>query len=299
MEIEDKDCVYTYHHDKNGQRKAKYLNGHLVEAYQWLDFIRLKAFQDGRMWYEFKYNDDERLPSTMVREDGALFSLYYDQIGSLRVVANQHGNVIQEILYEPFGGIMKKTNPNFRIPIGYAGGLHDQNLDFVRFGWRDYDTNTSRWTAPDPLGDKGGDPDWYGYCLDDPVNGVDPLGLFRFGKRLLSFLPKGAHWIGTNGSTADQRNYELKHEHGFFEDGSKKNLGFYKSGVQWDTENIKDFTLEAKHYDDKRMRRTIKSIDPGKYKLIKGSTGKSKNCQDYADALRHQYTLFARGDKQR
>jgi len=36
---------------------------------------------------------------------------------------------------------------------------------------------TGRWTAPDPLGDKGGDPDWYGYCLDDPVNGVDPLGL--------------------------------------------------------------------------------------------------------------------------
>jgi RHS repeat-associated protein len=45
-------------------------------------------------------------------------------------------------------------------------------LGFVRFGWRDYDTYTGRWTAPDPLGDAGGDPDWYGYCLDDPVNGV-------------------------------------------------------------------------------------------------------------------------------
>ncbi|WP_419785745.1 hypothetical protein [Pseudodesulfovibrio sp.] len=32
-------------------------------------------------------------------------------------------------------------------------------------------------SAPDPLGDAGGDPDWYGYCLDDSVNGVDPLGL--------------------------------------------------------------------------------------------------------------------------
>ena len=27
------------------------------------------------------------------------------------------------------------------------------------------------------MGDAGGDSDWYGYCLDDPVNGVDPLGL--------------------------------------------------------------------------------------------------------------------------
>ncbi|WP_247648444.1 hypothetical protein [Pseudodesulfovibrio sp. zrk46] len=30
------------------------------------------------------------------------------------------------------------------------------------------------------MGDAGGDDDWYGYCLDDPVNGVDPLGLFAF-----------------------------------------------------------------------------------------------------------------------
>ncbi len=61
-----------------------------------------------------------------------------------------------------------------RIPFGFAGGLHDRELGFVRYGWRDYDVNTGRWTAPDPSGEKGGDPDWYGYCLDGPVNGVDP-----------------------------------------------------------------------------------------------------------------------------
>ena len=85
--------------------------------------------------------------------------------------------MIKEVLYDPFGGIMEDSNPALRIPIGFAGGLHDPDLGFVRFGWRDYDTFTSRWTAPDPLGDEGGDPDWYGYCLDDPVNGNDPLGL--------------------------------------------------------------------------------------------------------------------------
>lgn len=64
-----------------------------------------------------------------------------------------------------------------RIPIGFAGGLHDHDLGFVRFGWRDYDTFTSRWTAPDPISDAGGYDDWYGYCLDDPVNMNDPMGL--------------------------------------------------------------------------------------------------------------------------
>jgi len=51
-------------------------------------------------------------------------------------------------------------------------------FSFVHFGWRDYDTFTNRWTAPDPMGDAGGDSDWYGYCLDDPVNANDPNGLF-------------------------------------------------------------------------------------------------------------------------
>jgi len=92
------------------------------------------------------------------------------------VVADQGGNVIQKTLYDPFGGIIESSNPALHIPLGFAGGLHDRDLGFVRFGWRDFDTFTGRWTAPDPLGDAGSDPDWYGYCLDDPVNGVAPLG---------------------------------------------------------------------------------------------------------------------------
>ncbi|WP_419785747.1 hypothetical protein [Pseudodesulfovibrio sp.] len=53
--------------------------------------------------------------------------------------------------------------------------------------------------APDPLGDAGGDPDWYGYCLDDPVNANDPTGLLVF---LLPFAAgmAGATAIGATGS---------------------------------------------------------------------------------------------------
>jgi len=85
--------------------------------------------------------------------------------------------VIKEILYDPFSGVLEDTQPEIRIPLGFAGGLHDPDLNFVRFGWRDYDPFTCRWTAPDPMGDAGGDDDWYGYCLDDPVNLIDPIGL--------------------------------------------------------------------------------------------------------------------------
>jgi len=181
VEVEDNDTRYTFEHNENGQRVVKLLNGQPVEGYLWMDFIRLAGFHDGTLAYEFAYGENDRLPAAVRDENGAVGLLFYDQVGSLRVVADENGNVIKEILYDPFGGIIEDTNPALRIPLGFAGGLHDRDLGLVRFGWRDYDSATGRWTAPDPVGDAGGDPDWYGYCLDDPVNLIDPLGLVGWG----------------------------------------------------------------------------------------------------------------------
>ena len=55
-------------------------------------------------------------------------------------------------------------------------GLPDRHTGLIRFGLRDYDPDVGRWTAKDPIGYAGGDNDLYGYCLDDPINGVDPEG---------------------------------------------------------------------------------------------------------------------------
>src|SRR5690606_21960928 len=42
-----------------------------------------------------------------------------------------------------------------------------------RFGARDYDAETGRWTAKDPVGFAGGDANLYAYAGGDPVNSVD------------------------------------------------------------------------------------------------------------------------------
>jgi len=179
LKVEDEESgnIFEFFHDNKGRREFKRLNGNVVEAYQWQDDTSLVAFWNGQDFYELLYDTEARAPYAMHGEDGAAYYLYYDQVGSLRVVADQSGYVIKEILYDPFGGIIEDTAPDFRIPIGFAGGLYDQDLGFVRFGWRDYDTFTGRWTTLDPMGEAGGDDDWYSYCLDDPVNLVDPLGL--------------------------------------------------------------------------------------------------------------------------
>jgi uncharacterized protein RhaS with RHS repeats len=47
----------------------------------------------------------------------------------------------------------------------------------VRFGARDFDPSTGRWTAKDPIGFSGGDTNLYRYVGNDPVNFTDPEGM--------------------------------------------------------------------------------------------------------------------------
>jgi len=51
----------------------------------------------------------------------------------------------------------------------------------VRFGARDYDPETGRWTSKDPILFNGRDTNLYGYAIQDPINRIDPSGLFSVG----------------------------------------------------------------------------------------------------------------------
>lgn len=61
-------------------------------------------------------------------------------------------------------------------PVGFAGGLLDHDTRLVRFGARDYASETGRWTSKDPIIFKGGDTNLYGYVLNDPINWSDSSG---------------------------------------------------------------------------------------------------------------------------
>jgi RHS repeat-associated protein len=72
---------------------------------------------------------------------------------------------------------MYNTNPNLNIPIGFAGGLYDKDTKLTKFGYREYDSQTGRWTSKDPIDFNGGDSNLYGYVVGDPMNLIDPTGL--------------------------------------------------------------------------------------------------------------------------
>jgi RHS repeat-associated protein len=112
-------------------------------------------------------------------KDGTTYRILSDQVGSVRLVVNADtGGIAQRIDYDAFGVVTQDTNPGFQ-PFGFAGGLTDLDTGLVRFGARDYDPRVGRWTSKDPIGFAARDTNLYGYTMADPVNGIDPSGLFN------------------------------------------------------------------------------------------------------------------------
>jgi RHS repeat-associated protein len=95
-----------------------------------------------------------------------------------KIVNTADGTIIQQMDYDAFGRVIQDTNPGFQ-PFGFAGGLHDRDTGLVRFGARDYDAETGRWTSKDPIGFDGGDENLYTYVDNNPINFIDPLGLCK------------------------------------------------------------------------------------------------------------------------
>jgi RHS repeat-associated protein len=90
-------------------------------------------------------------------------------------VDSDTGAIAQRLDYDPWGRVTQDTNPGFQ-PFGFADGLYDPATGLVRFGARDYDPFTGRWTAKDPIGFDGDGANLYGYVLGDPVNWGDETG---------------------------------------------------------------------------------------------------------------------------
>jgi RHS repeat-associated protein len=168
--------VIEYLHNANHQRIAKKVNSVITEKYLWLDLTTLLAVydKDDNLLMRFNYADN-RMPLSM-QKGGQQYYLHYDQVGTLKLVTNSAGNIVKQVDYDSYGNVLSDSDTNFKVPFGFAGGLYDQDTQLVRFGYRDYDAFSGRWTAKDPIGFAGGDGNLYGYVLGDPVNFVDPTG---------------------------------------------------------------------------------------------------------------------------
>ena len=172
----------TYIIDGENRRVGKKVDGTLAKGWLYQDSLNPVAETDGQgnVTERFVYGTKPNVPAYMIK-DGTTYRFITDPRGSVRLVVNTDtGAIVQRIDYSPFGKVITDTNPGFQ-PFGFAGGLYDLDTGLVRFGARDYDPETGRWTATDPIGFNGGDTNLYGYVIGDPVNLSDSAGmLFGF-----------------------------------------------------------------------------------------------------------------------
>ena len=103
---------------------------------------------------------------------------YYlkDHQGNNRVVISQSGTVEETNHYYPFGGVFASSG-NVQ-PYKYNGKELDakKGLNWYDYGARHYDAALGRFTTVDPSAENYYSTSPFTYCLNNPLNYIDPLG---------------------------------------------------------------------------------------------------------------------------
>lgn len=140
-----------------------------------------------------------------VVEAGVFSYILHNSQSSASAVMNNNGSsssIIARHDYLPFGEelspgtVVRTTAQGYGVTDTnrqrYAGTERDDSSGLDHTLWRKYESRSGRWTSPDPYGGSMtlADPqnlNRYSYVLNDPVNLVDPSGLF---------LGPGCIWAG-------------------------------------------------------------------------------------------------------
>lgn len=174
--------TYRYAYDAIGRRTArirednteKYLYGHP----EFIHMLTASIDKNGVLTNYF-YNEEGLLIG--LERDSQRYYVITDNVGTPREVLNAEGVTVKTLRYSAFGALLSDSNPGFELMIGFAGGLEDRAAGLVRFGARDYDPVSARWTARDPILLDSGETNVYAYVGNNPIVLRDPCGLFCIG----------------------------------------------------------------------------------------------------------------------
>lgn len=190
----------TYAYDHLNRRVAR-TEGGVTTEYLYgdpRDALRVTDTRVGGVATHYVYQGQRVIA---LERGGVRYLVGTDSVGSLRVIRNADGSTVKVVDYDPWGNVLGDSNPGFAVELGFAGGIRDGRTGWTRFGVRDYDPATGRFTSADPIRFDGGLAR-YGYANGDPVNMVDPAGTTSIGGEFFFGAGGGAQlsW-GTNGWT--------------------------------------------------------------------------------------------------
>jgi len=98
-----------------------------------------------------------------------------DHLGSVRMLVDTLTGALVRHVQRTAWGVATLDTGSVATSLGYAGGLTDPATGLVRFGARDHEPETGRWTTKDPIGLAGGT-NVYAYAANRPERLVDPEG---------------------------------------------------------------------------------------------------------------------------
>ena len=172
-----------YEYDVDDQRVKKTVTSAslsagdgVVENY-YLDRDQIAFVTDGSGDRTFHYLYGLNVDAVMAQDTpgGMVWSLA-DRLGSIDLLTDKDGNVVDKRTFDSFGRVLSETNPSVSFRYGYTGRERDleSGLDYYRA--RYYDSNVGRFISVDPMGFGAGDTNLYRYVSNNATNYTDPSG---------------------------------------------------------------------------------------------------------------------------
>ncbi|KGO87064.1 hypothetical protein Q765_07580 [Flavobacterium rivuli WB 3.3-2 = DSM 21788] len=110
---------------------------------------------------------------------GNIYYYHPDHLGSSNYITDINGQPYQFYLNLPFGETMAEQHSlteDYATPYKFNGKELDSETGLYYYGARYYDPRTSIWLSTDPLMEKYPNVNPYVYCVQNPINLIDPDG---------------------------------------------------------------------------------------------------------------------------
>mgnify|MGYP001580381932 FL=1 len=107
---------------------------------------------------------------------GSTYYYTFDGLGSVRDLTDSGEAVAEQYDYDSFGNLT--APPATGNPYTYTSREYDPETGLLFYRARYYDPATGRFLTADPIGFDGGDVNFYAYTRNNPIDRIDPLGLY-------------------------------------------------------------------------------------------------------------------------
>ena len=170
-----------YYYDPFGRRLWKQTSSSKI-YYMYADEGLVAEFDNnGGQIRSYGFSPDGKwMTNPLFLKQGDNFYFYRnDQIGTPQLITDINDNIVWSANYQAFGtaNIQSETIVN---PLRFAGQYFDSE-SALSYNWqRYYDQSLGRYLRVDPVGFKKGRSFPYIYAENDPINGIDPLGLCKW-----------------------------------------------------------------------------------------------------------------------